>query len=252
MNRELWIIHKYAIFPFLAILCTMFQFLAQKKINKCILGCEIHSTIKHLLCLVEQRNHQEPPYNESCKPKRMQSGGLPRQKQWDKRRHWQMLMLLGPTKLWLHQQMIGVACIMYFHCRMILYTRNLCYSIILKGKDTYVCFSQNSTVSLTQLRCYGDMQSIISIFLAHLPNINSAISTGFQNALDGKFTTAKLLVPQCLNMCDTLTIRQFFRKTWQYMDAYRYVLNIHCNLCYWCHVISIAAKALTLARLLSQ
>lgn len=38
--------------------------------------------------------------------------------------------------------------------------------------------------------------------------IDTAIdeSLGFHNASDGKFPTAKSLVPQCLDLCDTLTI----------------------------------------------
>ena len=43
---------------------------------------------------------------------------------------------------------------------------------------------------------------------------------GYHNVSDGKFTTAKRIVPQCLDMCDTTTIRRFFRKSWRYMDAY--------------------------------
>ncbi|OAX34896.1 hypothetical protein K503DRAFT_697887, partial [Rhizopogon vinicolor AM-OR11-026] len=43
----------------------------------------------------------------------------------------------------------------------------------------------------------------------------------FRNASDGTtFTTAKTLVPECLDLCDTLAIRQFFRKSWRYMDGY--------------------------------
>ena len=53
--------------------------------------------------------------------------------------------------------------------------------------------------------------------------IHNWFNSGYCNVSDGKFTTAKLIVPQCLNMCDTLTIRRFFRKVWRYMDAYRYV-----------------------------
>jgi hypothetical protein len=44
-------------------------------------------------------------------------------------------------------------------------------------------------------------------------------------AADGKFATAKTLVPQCLDMADALTIRRFFRKMWHYMDAYRLVTS---------------------------
>ncbi|KAG2339807.1 hypothetical protein BDR05DRAFT_891223 [Suillus weaverae] len=43
----------------------------------------------------------------------------------------------------------------------------------------------------------------------------------YHKASDRKFTTVKVLVPQCLNMCETLNIRWFFRKTWCCMDAYR-------------------------------
>jgi len=43
---------------------------------------------------------------------------------------------------------------------------------------------------------------------------------GYRLTSDGKFATAKQLVPECLGMCDTLTIRRFFRKTWRYIDAY--------------------------------
>ncbi|KIM76309.1 hypothetical protein PILCRDRAFT_826487, partial [Piloderma croceum F 1598] len=42
----------------------------------------------------------------------------------------------------------------------------------------------------------------------------------YHNISDGKFVTAKCIVPKCLNMCDTLTIQQFFQKSWHYMDAY--------------------------------
>ena len=51
------------------------------------------------------------------------------------------------------------------------------------------------------------------------------LTSGFRNTADGKFGTAKVLVPQCLNICDTLTIQCFFRKTWHYMDAYQYALH---------------------------
>ena len=43
---------------------------------------------------------------------------------------------------------------------------------------------------------------------------------GYRLASDGTFVTAKRIVPQCLDMCDTLTIQRFFRKTWRYIDAY--------------------------------
>ena len=45
--------------------------------------------------------------------------------------------------------------------------------------------------------------------------------SGYCNASDSKFTTAKFLVPQCLDLCNTTTIHHFFCNMWQYMDAYR-------------------------------
>ena len=47
---------------------------------------------------------------------------------------------------------------------------------------------------------------------------------GYWKFLDSKFTMAKTLVPECLNMCDTLTICCFFQKSWQYMDSYQWVI----------------------------
>jgi hypothetical protein len=47
---------------------------------------------------------------------------------------------------------------------------------------------------------------------------------GYRDSADGKFNTAKALVPQCLDSCNVITIRKFFRKAWRYIDAYRYVL----------------------------
>jgi hypothetical protein len=47
---------------------------------------------------------------------------------------------------------------------------------------------------------------------------------GYSNISNGKFATAKCIVPKCLDMCNTLTIQKFFWKAWRYMDAYLYVL----------------------------
>ena len=48
---------------------------------------------------------------------------------------------------------------------------------------------------------------------------------GYRNQSDGRFVTAKVLVPQCLDACEPMTIRKFFRKTWRYIDAYKKGLN---------------------------
>jgi hypothetical protein len=54
--------------------------------------------------------------------------------------------------------------------------------------------------------------------------VEASLSTGFHNVSDGKFVTARQLVPRCLDMCETITIRCFFWKTWRYMDAYSCVV----------------------------
>jgi hypothetical protein len=41
-----------------------------------------------------------------------------------------------------------------------------------------------------------------------------------ENDWDPEFL-AKELVPKYLDLCPTITIRQFFQKTWCYTDAYR-------------------------------
>jgi len=48
---------------------------------------------------------------------------------------------------------------------------------------------------------------------------------GYRNLADGRFPTARNLVPQCLDACELKTIRKFFQKSWRYLDAYRKGLN---------------------------
>ena len=47
-------------------------------------------------------------------------------------------------------------------------------------------------------------------------------SAEYWNLADGRLATAKLLIPQCLDSCDLITIHKFFQKAWRYIDAYRY------------------------------
>jgi hypothetical protein len=44
---------------------------------------------------------------------------------------------------------------------------------------------------------------------------------GYQKFADGRFSTAKVLIEQCLDACNLIMIRRFFRKTWRYIDAYQ-------------------------------
>jgi hypothetical protein len=85
-------------------------------------------------------------------------------------------------------------------------------------------------------------------FRAPFPHCIWLISSnaGFCAASDGKFLTAKVLVPQCLDMADVFTIRHFFCKTWRYMDAYQYALSC---LHFGTLLISLPAKDLMWNRL---
>ena len=55
---------------------------------------------------------------------------------------------------------------------------------------------------------------------------------GYYDSADGKFNTAKALVPQCLDSCNVITICKFFQKMWRYIGmcylhtcTYAYVLS---------------------------
>jgi hypothetical protein len=43
---------------------------------------------------------------------------------------------------------------------------------------------------------------------------------------DGRFATARVLVPQCLDSCSVTMIRRFFQKAWRYIDAYQKGLDV--------------------------
>lgn len=58
----------------------------------------------------------------------------------------------------------------------------------------------------------------------YLSPLSAAFAVGYRCLGDGTFKTAKTLVPELLDACLTRTIRAFFRKSWQYQDAYQYVL----------------------------
>src|SRR5258708_6992669 len=88
-----------------------------------------------------------------------------------------------------------------------------------KNGATFVYSCQSFIVSSTQLKCIGGMPSIVSWNQFYL-YFNTQSLLGYRASTDGKFKTAKALVPQCLDSCDLVTIHRFFRKTWRYMDAY--------------------------------
>jgi len=68
-----------------------------------------------------------------------------------------------------------------------------------------VCFTQNFIARSTLLNAVGLYEYCEHMHIMFHYMI-SETSTGFFAASDGKFLMAKLLVSQCLNMADILTI----------------------------------------------
>lgn len=50
-----------------------------------------------------------------------------------------------------------------------------------------------------------------------------SICPGYRERTDGKFSTAKTLVPECLYAVTSTNIRRYFQHCYRYMDAYRLV-----------------------------
>ena len=69
---------------------------------------------------------------------------------------------------------------------------------------------------------YGKYCACISLDRAVLA---SPLLSGYRTLADGRFATAKTLVPKCLNLCELTMIRKFFQKSWRYLDAYQNGLN---------------------------
>ena len=97
-------------------------------------------------------------------------------------------------------------------------------NLLLKVQDMCACSCRNSTVNLILLRCSGAIENIVRACISFSRTTLSQRfgSAEYWNLADGRFATAKLLVPQCLDSCDLITIRKFFWKAWRYIDAYRY------------------------------
>jgi len=114
-------------------------------------------------------------------------------------------------------------CCMYkvMSCRMIQLVK--ASAAAWSGSKGHVClFLPKFHCELTRSRSFGVMQNIVSLFShSSCLFIHSTKSTGYRNVSDGKFSTAKGLVLQCLDMCDVITMRCFFRKVWWYMDVYQ-------------------------------
>lgn len=69
---------------------------------------------------------------------------------------------------------------------------------------------------------WGYAKRCTSIYFYHLaaPIIHANQTPGYREKCDGTLSTPRKLVPECLDSCDILTIRHFWRKSWRYMDAY--------------------------------
>jgi len=73
--------------------------------------------------------------------------------------------------------------------------------------------------SFCQVSCVSTV-SVTCGFLALLSH-----HSGYWDSADGTFPKVRILVPESLDMCTLTTIRQFFQKSWRYLNAYRYVLQ---------------------------
>ena len=144
----------------------------------------------------------------------MQSDGLHLQRLLGKMIILQMLMSQWQQVLVWRASQNGAVCLMSSHCRRISSTKSQRFSITLKNGGTDVSSTPNSIASSIQLRCFGVMENIVCRFLLSFSDSLTNGSAGFRTSSDGKFLTAKLLVPQCLNKADVYTIQRFFRKTW--------------------------------------
>lgn len=76
------------------------------------------------------------------------------------------------------------------------------------------------------------------------------LHTGLYCLTNGKFTTAQKLLPEILDSCPVKVIRAFLRKSWRYMNAYRYVHSIsHCYYSSPCRTSKgLTAKQIEFAR----
>jgi hypothetical protein len=68
---------------------------------------------------------------------------------------------------------------------------------------------------------YGKYRAHISLMCLACSVLILDLRAGYRNMADGRFATAKTLVPQCLDSCNLTTIRRFFQKSWRFMDSYR-------------------------------
>ena len=148
-----------------------------------------------------------------------------RQRQWDKSIQLWRRISLRYKILYLSNPMDGAVCIGFSHYKLISPMRSQWFSITLRAGAMCVCFFPSSIVNLIPSKCFGVSWSTVSICTSLLLSISwLLLIEGYWKFSDGKFTTAKTLVPECLNMGDTLTIHHFFQKSWRYMDSYWWVI----------------------------
>src|SRR6266481_5428525 len=105
-------------------------------------------------------------------------------------------------------------------------TRSLCFKLLSRKLVTNAISYRNFIVSSILLKCIGVGQRFVS-FLFNGALICCLNPAGLRMSSDGTFPTAKRLVPEILDACLITTIRAFFRKTWRYMDAYRWAFVWH-------------------------
>src|SRR6266481_8431000 len=98
--------------------------------------------------------------------------------------------------------------------------RNHSSKLTLKRRDTFACFCRSSTVNWTPLRCIGDGLSIVRVSFTLFSATYSVLCQEYHAVSDGRFATAKRVIPEILDSIETKLLCKFFRKCWRYMDAY--------------------------------
>ena len=99
---------------------------------------------------------------------------------------------------------------------------------------------ENQVLTRALLKMHLTSSKILMCVLSFVHSFLSAclyFGTGYRYLADGSFKTAKTLIPELYDACETKTIRAFYQKTWRYMDAYSYVV-----LCFYIYLSPIQCR----------
>jgi|SRR5216683_5307382 len=106
--------------------------------------------------------------------------------------------------------MSDAACTVFSHCRRTSKWRSHLSNPLLKMLGMSACFYHAFTVNSMQLSCFRVLQYIVHAYLSHTYKLLIFRPLGYWKLADGRFSTAKVLVEQCLDAYDLITICRFF------------------------------------------